>query len=150
MACAQHAKCARLDKVQFMMNNLREPESRKCGQGWPTRPLPSGLHHKAIKKNSVLTCAMICTMFCKLFWGSANVHTTQKVLAAGQQWVPNWMRPQNEHQNMHVISMITNIVLALSKSEGLLKWLASCGTDVRRVAHTIDGCIFSQTSSQPN
>jgi hypothetical protein len=51
-------------------------------------------------KNVVLSCEIIHVMFeqviimlvgnfGKLIWGSANVHVTQTVLAAGPQWVEN-------------------------------------------------------------
>jgi hypothetical protein len=44
---------------------------------------------------------------------------------------------------MHAISLLKHVVV-LSKSEDLQKWLAPCGTDVHRVARTIDVCILGQ------
>jgi hypothetical protein len=47
-------------------------------------------------------------------------------------------------KTMHAIRLPKHVVL--SKSEGPLKWLAPCGTDVHRVARTIDACILEQES----
>jgi hypothetical protein len=52
--------------------------------------------------------------------------------------------PQDEHQTMYVISVLKHVVL--SKSEGLQKWLAPCGTDVHRVAGTIGVYVLEQES----
>jgi hypothetical protein len=83
-----------------------------------------------------------------LFLGSANMHVAQTVLAVGQQGVANLMRfwPQDEHQVMFAISLLKLLVVVLSKSEGLQEWLAPCGTDVHRVARTIDACILEKES----
>jgi hypothetical protein len=58
--------------------------------------------------------------------------------------------PQDEHQTMYAISLLKHIVVVLSKSEGLQKWLAPCGTDVHRVARTIDICILENDSHRQN
>jgi hypothetical protein len=51
---------------------------------------------------------------------------------------------------MYAISLPKHIVVVLSKSEGLQKWLAPCGTDVHRVARTIDVCILENDSHRQN
>jgi hypothetical protein len=58
--------------------------------------------------------------------------------------------PQNEHQTLYAISLLKHVVVVLSKSEGPQKWLAPCGTDVHRVAHTIDVCILEKGSHRQN
>jgi hypothetical protein len=50
--------------------------------------------------------------------------------------------PHDEHQPMSEISRLKHVVVVLSKSEGPQKWLAPCGTDVHRVARTIDVSIL--------
>jgi hypothetical protein len=45
---------------------------------------------------------------------------------------------------MYAMSLLKHGVAVLSKSEGLLKWLAPCVTDVQGVARTVDVCILSQ------
>jgi hypothetical protein len=50
--------------------------------------------------------------------------------------------PQDEHQTMCAISWLKHVVVVLSKSEGLQKWLAPCGT----VARTIDVSILEKDS----
>jgi hypothetical protein len=47
---------------------------------------------------------------------------------------------------MYAVSLLKYVVVVLSKSEGLQKWLEPRGTDVHRVARTIDVCIFEQES----
>jgi hypothetical protein len=42
--------------------------------------------------------------------------------------------------------LLKNVVVVLSKSEGPQKWLAPCGTDVHRVARTIDVSILEKDS----
>jgi hypothetical protein len=54
--------------------------------------------------------------------------------------------PQDEHQTMYAMSLLKLVVDVLSKSEGSQNWLAPCGTDVHRVARTIDVCILEQES----
>jgi hypothetical protein len=54
-----------------------------------------------------------------------------------------------EHQAMYAISLLKHVVV-LSKSEGPQKWLAPCGTDVHRVARTIDVCILEKESQRQN
>jgi hypothetical protein len=44
---------------------------------------------------------------------------------------------QDEHPAMSTVKSLKHVVVP-SKSEGPQKWLASCGTDVHRVARTID------------
>jgi hypothetical protein len=75
------------------------------------------------------------------------VNVAQTVLAVGQQWVANSMSfwPQDEHQPMYATSLLKHVVV-LRKSDGPQKWLAPCGTDVHRVARTIDVCILEQES----
>jgi hypothetical protein len=51
---------------------------------------------------------------------------------------------------MHAISLLTHVFVVLNKSEGPQKWLAPCGTDVHRVARTIDVCILEQESHRQN
>jgi hypothetical protein len=58
--------------------------------------------------------------------------------------------PQHEHHTMYAISLLRHLVVVLSKSEGPQKWLAPCGTDVHRVAHTIDVCILEKDSHRQN
>jgi hypothetical protein len=58
--------------------------------------------------------------------------------------------PQDEHQTMHAISLLKHVVVMLGKSEGLRKWLAPCGTDVHRVARTIDVSILEKDSHRQN
>jgi hypothetical protein len=58
--------------------------------------------------------------------------------------------PQNEHQNMYAISLLKHVVVVPSKSEGPQKWLAPCGTDVHRVARTIDVSILEKDSNRQN
>jgi hypothetical protein len=55
--------------------------------------------------------------------------------------------PQDVHRTMYAISLLKHVVV-LSKSEGPQNWLAPCGTDVRRVAHTIDVCILEKESDR--
>jgi hypothetical protein len=76
------------------------------------------------------------------------VHVAETVLAVGQQWVANSMRfwPQDEHPSMYAISLLKHVVVVLSKSEGLQKWLAPCGADEHRVVRTIDVCILEKES----
>jgi hypothetical protein len=83
-----------------------------------------------------------------LFWGLANVHVTQTVLAVGQRWMANLMMlwPHDKHQTMYAISLLNHVVVLLSTSEGSQKWFAPCGTDVHGVACTIDVCIVEQES----
>jgi hypothetical protein len=51
----------------------------------------------------------------------------------------------HEHQNMYAISLLKHVVVVvLSKSEGPQKWLAPCGTDVHRLALTIDVSILEK------
>jgi hypothetical protein len=57
--------------------------------------------------------------------------------------------PQDEHQHMYAISWLKHVVV-LSKSEGPQKWLAPCGTDVHRVARTIDVSILEKDSHRQN
>jgi hypothetical protein len=56
--------------------------------------------------------------------------------------------PQDEHQTMYAISLPKHVVL--SKSEGQQKWMAPCGTDVHRVARTIDVSILEKDSHRQN
>jgi hypothetical protein len=58
--------------------------------------------------------------------------------------------PQDEHQSMYAMSILKNVVRVLSKSEGPQKRLAPCGTDVHRVARTIDVCILEKDSHRQN
>jgi hypothetical protein len=59
--------------------------------------------------------------------------------------------PQDEHQTVYAISWLKPVVVVvLSKSEGPQKWLASCGTDVHRVARTIDVSILEKDSHRQN
>jgi hypothetical protein len=58
--------------------------------------------------------------------------------------------PQDEHQTMHAISLLKHVVVMLGKSEGPWKWLAPCGTDVHRVAGTIDVSILEKDSHRQN
>jgi hypothetical protein len=51
---------------------------------------------------------------------------------------------------MYAISFLKHVVVVLSKSEGLQKWLAPCGTDVHRVARTIDVSILENESHRQN
>jgi hypothetical protein len=51
---------------------------------------------------------------------------------------------------MHAISWLKHVVVVLSKSEGLQNWLAPCGTDVHRVARTIDVFILEKLSHRQN
>jgi hypothetical protein len=51
---------------------------------------------------------------------------------------------------MHAISLLIYVVVVLSKSEGSLKWLAPCGTDLHRVARRIDVCIFQKEYQRQN
>jgi hypothetical protein len=50
---------------------------------------------------------------------------------------------------MYAISWLKHVVV-LIKSEGPQKWLAPCGTDVRRVARTIDVSILEKDSHRQN
>jgi hypothetical protein len=50
---------------------------------------------------------------------------------------------------MSTISLLKHVVV-LSKSEGTQKWLAPCGTDVHRVAHTLDASIVEKDSHRQN
>jgi hypothetical protein len=74
------------------------------------------------------------------------------VLAEGRQWVANWMSfwPQLVHQNLYAINLLKHVVVVLSKFEGPQKWLAPCGTDVHRVARTIDVSILEKESYRQN
>jgi hypothetical protein len=47
---------------------------------------------------------------------------------------------------MYAIRLLKHAFVVLSKSEGPKRWLAPCGTDVYRVARTIDVCILEQES----
>jgi hypothetical protein len=51
---------------------------------------------------------------------------------------------------MDAISLLKHVDVVLSKSEVPQKWLAPCGTDVHRVARTIDVCIREQESHRQN
>jgi hypothetical protein len=51
---------------------------------------------------------------------------------------------------MYAISLLKHVVVVLSKSEGPQKWLAPCGTDVHRVARTIDVSILEKDSHRQN
>jgi hypothetical protein len=51
---------------------------------------------------------------------------------------------------MYAISLLKHVVVVLSKSEGPQKWLAPCGTDVHRVARTIDVSILEKVSHRKN
>jgi hypothetical protein len=51
---------------------------------------------------------------------------------------------------MHAISLLKHFVVVLSKSEGPQKWLAPCGTNVNRVARTIDVSILEKDSHRQN
>jgi hypothetical protein len=51
---------------------------------------------------------------------------------------------------MHAFSWLKHVVLVLSKPEGPQKWLAPCGTDVHRVARTIDVSILEKDSHRQN
>jgi hypothetical protein len=54
--------------------------------------------------------------------------------------------PQDKHQPMYAISLLQRVLVVLSKPEGPQKWLATCDTDVHRVACTIDVCILEKES----
>jgi hypothetical protein len=56
---------------------------------------------------------------------------------------------QDVNQTMHAIRWLKHVVV-LSKSEGPQKWLAPCGTDVHRVARTIDVSILENDSHRKN
>jgi hypothetical protein len=58
--------------------------------------------------------------------------------------------PHDEHQTMSEISWLKHVVVVLRKSEGPQKWLAPCGTDVHRVARTIDVSILEMDSHRQN
>jgi hypothetical protein len=58
--------------------------------------------------------------------------------------------PQDEHKNTYAFSWLKHVAVVLSKSEGLQKWLAPCGTDVHRVARPIDVSIFEKDSHRQN
>jgi hypothetical protein len=47
---------------------------------------------------------------------------------------------------MYAISLLKHVLVVLSKSEGLQKWLAPCGTYVHRDARTIDVSILEKDS----
>jgi hypothetical protein len=51
---------------------------------------------------------------------------------------------------MYAISLLKHVVAVVSKSEGPQKWLAPCGTEVHRVACTIDVCILEKDSHRQN
>jgi hypothetical protein len=51
---------------------------------------------------------------------------------------------------MYAISLLKHVVVVLSKSEGPQRWLAPCGTDVHRVARTIDVSILEKDSHRQN
>jgi hypothetical protein len=59
---------------------------------------------------------------------------------------------QVEHQTifnllkLEVVAVVVVVVVALSKSGGPQKWLVPSGTDVHRVARTIDVCTVEQES----
>jgi tetrahydrodipicolinate N-succinyltransferase len=57
--------------------------------------------------------------------------------------------PQDEHKNIYAFTWLKHVVV-LSKSECLQKWLAACGTDVHRVARTIDVSILEKDSHRQN
>jgi hypothetical protein len=50
--------------------------------------------------------------------------------------------PQDEHKHIYAFSWL--------KHEGPQKWLAPCGTDVHRVARTIDVSILEKDSHTQN
>jgi hypothetical protein len=52
--------------------------------------------------------------------------------------------PQGEHHTMYAYSLLEHVVL--SKSECLQKWVAASGTDVHKVARTVDVCILEKDS----
>jgi hypothetical protein len=54
--------------------------------------------------------------------------------------------PRDEHQSMYAISLLKQVVVVLCKSEGLQKWLTPCGTDMHRVARTINDCFLKKDS----
>jgi hypothetical protein len=58
--------------------------------------------------------------------------------------------PQDEHKNIYGFSWLQHVVVVLRKSEGSQKWLAPCGTDVHRVARTIDVSILEKDSHRQN
>jgi hypothetical protein len=58
--------------------------------------------------------------------------------------------PQDEHKNTYRFSWLKHVVVVLRKSEGPQKWLAPCGTDVHRVARTIDVSILEKDSHRQN
>jgi hypothetical protein len=51
---------------------------------------------------------------------------------------------------MYAISLLKQVAVVLSKSEGPQKWLAPCGTDVHRVALTNDVSILEKDSHRQN
>jgi hypothetical protein len=51
---------------------------------------------------------------------------------------------------MCAISLLKYVVVVLSKSEGPQKWLAPCGTDVHRVACSMDVSILEKDSRGQN
>jgi hypothetical protein len=58
--------------------------------------------------------------------------------------------PQDEHKSIYAFSWLKHVVVVLRKSEGTQKWLAPCGTDVHRVALTIDVSILEKDSHSQN
>jgi hypothetical protein len=56
----------------------------------------------------------------------------------------------DEHQTVYVISLLKHLVVVLSNSERLQKWLAPFVTDVHRVARTVDVCILEKDSHRKN
>jgi hypothetical protein len=57
--------------------------------------------------------------------------------------------PRDEHTSMYAISLLKQVVVVLSKSEGLQKWMAPCGTDMHRVARTINDYFLKKDSHRP-
>jgi hypothetical protein len=58
--------------------------------------------------------------------------------------------PHVQHTQKNAISWLKHVVVVLSKSEGPQKWLARCGTEVHRVARTIDVSILEKGSHRQN
>jgi hypothetical protein len=51
---------------------------------------------------------------------------------------------------MYAVSLLKHVVVVLSKSEDLQKWVTPCCADVHSVARTIDVCIFKKDSHRLN
>jgi hypothetical protein len=58
--------------------------------------------------------------------------------------------PPDKSQTVYAISLLKHVVVVQSESEGPQKSLAPCGTDVHRVACTIDVCILDKDSHRQN